>query len=78
MDTEFKSIRVFLLNELKNYTTIKKNEKLDEHNIEHRIYAIEKIVKMLKETVSLYDNEIEKDKAHMKTIKEDIQEDLPF
>ncbi len=79
MENSFNNIRVFLFKELKKIATLPaKFENETDLEIENRIYAMEKIVKMLKESLDLIDDEIEKNKAHIKSVEEELKDNVPF
>lgn len=79
MENNFNNIRIFLFKELKKVATLPaKIESSTDLDIENRIYAMEKIVKMLKESLNLIDDEIEKNKEHFKPISRELNDNLSF
>jgi len=80
MENNFNNnLRVFLFNELNKIASLPgETEVLTEIDLENKIYAMEKIVKMLKESLNLIDDEIEKDKSHFKSVSEEQSYELPY
>jgi len=80
MENNFNNnLRVFLFNELNKIASLPgETEVLTEIDLENKIYSMEKIVKMLKESLNLIDDEIEKDKSHFKSVSEEQSNELPF